>query len=66
MGTVVKIHRVTQKPTVVYVKFDDNRAGSTSLQTSGDRFARESSTVPIKPVLSKIKVALGSHLLKYK
>ena len=56
MGTVVKIHfdRVTQKPTVVYVKFDDNRAGSTSIQTSGDRFARESSAVPIKPVLSKI------------
>ena len=29
MGTVVKIYfdRVTQKPTVVYVKLDDNRAG---------------------------------------
>ena len=61
MGTVVKIHfhRVPQKPTVVYVKFDDSRAGSTSIQTSGNRFARESSAVPVKPVLSKIKVRPG-------
>lgn len=61
MGTVVKIHfdRVAQKPTVVYVKFDDNIAESTSIQTSGNRFARESSAVPIKPVLSKIKVRPG-------
>ena len=61
MGTVVKIHfnKVTQKPTVVYVKYDDDRAGSTSIQTSRDRFARESSAVPIKPVLSKIKVRPG-------
>ena len=31
----------------------------TSIQTSGNRFARESSAVPIKPVLSKIKVHPG-------
>ena len=61
MGTVVKIHvnTVTKKPTLVYVKFDDNRAGRTLIQTSGNSFARENDSVPIEPVLSKIKVRPG-------
>ena len=36
MGTVIKIHvdKVTQRPAVVYIKFDDNKAGSTLIQSS--------------------------------
>ena len=58
MGTVAKIHvnAVTKKPTLVDVKFDDDRVGRTFIQTSGNSFARENDTVPIEPVLSKIKV----------
>ena len=58
MGTVAKIHvnTVTKKPTLVDVKFDDDRVGCTFIQTSGNSFARENDTVPIEPVLSKIKV----------
>ena len=58
MGTVVKIHvnTVTKKPTLVDVKFDDDRVGHTLIQTSGDSIARENDTVPIEPVLSKRKV----------
>ena len=58
MGTVVKIHvnTVTKKPTLISVKFDDDRAGRTLIQTSGNSFPRENDSVPIEPVLSKIKV----------
>ena len=53
----MKIHAntVTKKPTLVDVKFDDDRAGRTLIQTSGNSFARENDSVPIEPVLSKIK-----------
>ena len=61
MGTVVKIHvnTVTKKPTLISVKFDDDRAGRTSIQTSGNSFARENDSVLIERVLSKIKVCSG-------
>ena len=61
MGTVVKIHvnKKTQKPTVVYIKFDDNEAGRTLIQNSSSIFARENAVVPIEQVLSKIKVRPG-------
>ena len=53
MGTVVKIHvnKVTQKPTVVYIKFDDNRAGINLIQSNSSTFAKENGVVPIEPVL---------------
>ena len=44
---------------MVYVKFDDDRAGGTLIQTIGKSFARENDGVPIEPVLSKIKVRPG-------
>ena len=61
MGTVVKIdvNKKTQKPTVVYIKFDDNEAGRTLIQNSSSIFARENAVVPIEQVLSKIKVRPG-------
>lgn len=41
MGTVLKIHvnKVTPKPTVIYVKFDDDRAGGTFIKTTSYTFA---------------------------
>ena len=54
MGTVLKIHvnKVTQKPSVIYIKFDDKKAGSTFIQARGT----VNGAVPIEPVLSKIRV----------
>lgn len=48
-----------QKPTVIYVKFDDKRAGGMLIKNSGDTFAKQNHFVPIEPVLSKIKVHPG-------
>ncbi|XP_028415513.1 ATP-dependent DNA helicase PIF1-like [Dendronephthya gigantea] len=57
MGTVVKIYaNIKNVPTVVYVKFDDEKAGKTAINTSTNPFARENHVVPIQPVLAKIKV----------
>lgn len=54
MGTVLNIHvnKVTQKPSVIYIKFDDKKAGSTLIQARGT----VNGAVPIEPVLSKIRV----------
>ena len=54
MGTVLNIHvnKVTQKPSVIYIKFDDKKAGSTFIQARGT----VNGAVPIEPVLSKIRV----------
>ena len=54
MGTVLNIHvnKVTQKPSVIYIKFDDKKAGSTFIQARGTI----NGAVPIEPVLSKIRV----------
>ena len=61
MGTAMKINvnKLTQKPSVIYIKFDDERAGNALIQTSGDSFAQQNKVVPIEPVLSKIKVHPG-------
>ena len=58
MGTAMKIYvnKLIQKPSIIYIKFDDERAGKTLIQTSGDSFAQENKVVPVEPVLSKIKV----------
>ena len=42
-----------------YVKFDDEKAGKTSINTSSNSFAKENHVVPIEPVLTKIKVRPG-------
>ena len=61
MGTVTKIdvNKVTKKPTVVFIKFDDKRAGTNLIQHSGSAYAREHGVVPIEPVLTKIKLRPG-------
>ena len=61
MGTVFKIdvNQNTQKPTVLYIKFDDPNAGKDLTNTHGNPFARENKVVPIEPVLAKIKIRPG-------
>ena len=60
MGTVVKIDLSSHKdPTVLYIKFDDVKAGEISINTSTDSFARQNHVVPIEPVLAKIKLRPG-------
>ena len=61
IGTVFKIdiNQNTQKPTVVYIKFDDPNAGKDLTNTCANPFAREHKVVPIEPVLAKIKIRPG-------
>ena len=60
MGTVVKIDvNINNVPTIVYVKFDDDKAGKITINTGTNSFARENHVVPIQPVLAKIKVRPG-------
>ena len=60
MGTVVKIQvNESNKPTILYIQFDDENAGKTLINSSANSFARENHLVPIEPVLAKIKVRPG-------
>ena len=61
MGTVFKVdvNQNNQKPTVLYIKFDDPNAGKDLTNTHGNLFARENKVVPIEPVLAKIKIRPG-------
>jgi hypothetical protein len=60
MGTVVKIQvNESNKPTILYIKCDDENAGKTMINSSANFFARENRLVPIEPVLAKIKVRPG-------
>ena len=60
MGTVIKIDvNTNNEPNVLYVKFDDEKAGKTTINTSSNSFAKQNRLVPIKPVVAKIKVRLG-------
>lgn len=60
MGTVIKIDLNSNNyPNVMYVKFDDSKAGKTTINTSPKFFARENHLVPIEPVLAKIKIRPG-------
>ena len=62
MGTVVKIDLNSHKdPTVLYIKFDDVKAGEISINTSTDSFARQNHVVLIEPVLAEIKVRPGKQ-----
>ena len=58
MGTVSKIkyNDTSQKPQVIYIKFDDESAGLETIRKSGDLYAMENHAVPIVPVVAKIKV----------
>ena len=58
LGNVARIllNEISGKPTTVYVKFDDELAGNSLINKSGDKFAIQNKVVPIKPILSKIKI----------
>ena len=58
IGTVVKIHinPSTQKPSIIYTMFDDNKAGVNLINTGNDQYARQHRVEPITPILVKIKV----------
>ena len=58
MGTVSKIkyNDTSQKPQVIYIKFDDKSAGLETISKSGDLYAMENHAVPIVPVVAKIRV----------
>ncbi|CAB3998256.1 ATP-dependent DNA helicase PIF1 [Paramuricea clavata] len=60
MGTVVKIQvNGSNIPIILYIKFDDENAGKTMINTSANSFARENHLVLIEPVLAKFKVRPG-------
>ena len=40
----------------MYIKFDDDKAGSSLIQRSSHPFVRENQVVPLQPVLAKIKI----------
>ena len=49
---------MNNEPTVLYIKFDDEKANETTINNSGKSFAKKENVVPIEPILAKIKVAL--------
>ena len=60
MGTVVKIDvNTSNEPTVLYTKFDDETAGKTVINNTTKSFAKEQNTVPIEPILARIKLRPG-------
>ena len=61
MGTVIKIglNEKTQKPNMVYIKFDDSDAGKNAITKHSNSFARGNNVIPIEPVLTKIKIRPG-------
>ena len=61
MGTVAKIaiNHNTNRPSIIYIKFDDPQAGTNAIQKHANPYARENNYVPIQPVLARIKVRPG-------
>ena len=62
MGTVTKIailNHNTSRPSIIYIKFDDPQAGTNAIQKHADQYTRENNSVPIQPVLARIKVRPG-------
>ena len=61
METVIKIEvdGNTKKTNIVYIKFDDSEAGKDAIAKHSNNFAHNNQSVPIVPVLTKIKVKPG-------
>ena len=61
MSTVIKIgvNPNAQVPTVIYIKFDDNRAGKVLIDSSNNSFAKGNRLVPIEPILARFKLRPG-------
>ena len=55
-GQYQKYNDTSQKPQVIYIKFDDESTGLETIRKSGDLYAMENHLVPIVPVAAKIKV----------
>ncbi|XP_020905892.1 uncharacterized protein LOC110244074 [Exaiptasia diaphana] len=49
IGTISKIHlnQNTQKPPVIYIKFDDNKAGNSMITKSTNQFVKNNHVVPV-------------------
>ena len=60
LGTVVRIevNQNNQKPTIIYIKFDDAKGGNSLIQRSASSFVRQNRVVPTytEPVLAKVKI----------
>ena len=58
IGTVVKIYvnPNTQRPSIIFIKFDDDKAGQNMINNSNNQYAKEHKVVPVEPILAKIKV----------
>ena len=58
LGTVMRINVDcnTQKPNVIYVKFDDDEAGKNLLQKLNNQYAKKHGFVPIERILARFKV----------
>ena len=55
IGSVFKIdvNANTQKPSIIYIKFDDNNAGQNMINKCNNQFAKQHKAVPIEPILTK-------------
>ena len=47
------------EPNVLYVRFDDEKAGKTTISTSSNSFAKQNNVVPIETVLARTRVRPG-------
>ena len=58
LGTIMRINvsPMTQKPTIIYIKFDDSKAGKNVINKSNNHFAKKNNFVPIEPILARFKV----------
>ena len=58
IGTLAKIkmNKVSSKPEVIYVKFDDQNVGQVRIRKSGGRYALANGAIPITSVLGRFKV----------
>lgn len=58
LGTIMRINvsPMTQKPTIIYIKFDDSKAGKNVINKSNNQFAKKNNFVPIEPIIARFKV----------
>lgn len=52
----IGLNEKTQKPNIVYIKFDDSDAGKNAITKHSNSFAGHNNVVPIELVLTKIKI----------
>ena len=58
IGTVLKIavNPNTKRPSIIYIKLDDDKAGQNMITNSNNTYAKEHKAVPIQPIMAKIKI----------